>query len=42
MTRQDEFIVLGTLFSIILLLWTPVFIDIYRQEKRFNKRKGSN
>jgi hypothetical protein len=38
MTRQEEFIVLGTTFTIILLMWMPVFIDIYRQERKFNKR----
>jgi hypothetical protein len=41
MTKQEELTVLGTLFSIILLMWMPVFIDLYRQEKKLNKRKGS-
>jgi hypothetical protein len=38
MTRQEEFIVLGTYFTAVLLLWTPVFIDIIRQERKINKR----
>jgi len=42
MTRQDELIVLGTTFTIILLMWTPVFIDIYRQERKLNKRMKGN
>ena len=38
MTRQEEFIVLGTYFTAVLLLWTPVFIDTIRQERKLNKR----
>ncbi len=38
MTKQEELTVLGTFFTVVLLMWMPVFIDIYRQEKKFNKK----
>ena len=41
MTRQEELTVLTAFFTIVLLMWMPVFIDLYRQEKKLNKRKGS-
>jgi hypothetical protein len=38
MTRAEELTVLTAFFTIVLLMWTPVFIDIIRQERKFNKR----
>jgi hypothetical protein len=39
MTRAEELTVLAGVFGCVLLMWTPVFIDIYRQEKKLDKRK---
>jgi hypothetical protein len=38
MSNSEANIVLAGYFACVLLLWTPVFIDIIRQEKKFNKR----
>jgi hypothetical protein len=38
MTRAEELTVLTAFFTIVLLMWTPVFIDIIRQERKLNKR----
>jgi len=38
MTKAEEMTVLTAFFTIVLLMWTPVFIDIYRQERKLNKR----
>jgi hypothetical protein len=38
MTRAEELTVLAGVFGCVLLMWTPVFIDIIRQERKINKR----
>jgi hypothetical protein len=38
MTNTEQLIVLTGYFTAVLLLWTPVFIDIIRQERKLNKR----
>ena len=38
MTNNEQLIVLAGYFTAVLLLWTPVVIDIIRQERKLNKR----
>jgi hypothetical protein len=42
MTRAEELTVLTAFFTIVLLMWTPVFIDLYRHERKINKRMKGN